>query len=494
MGARRTSALALSLCTAATLTAVVASKGAPQTTASTASTASTAPTTPTALTAASTTAATPASLAQAAFDRMTMAQRIGQLFMVGGSVTGLPASTQAAISTYHVGNLILTGRTTSGAPPVRALTSRADTLTTNPATASVPLFIATDQEGGYVQVLQGSGFSRMPTALTQGTYADTTLTADATVWGRQVFRAGVDVNLAPVMDTVAKSFAASNASIGYYYREYGYTPSVVADKGSAFLRGMRSTGLAMTAKHFPGLGRVTGNTDTTAGVTDTVTTRTSADITPFRSAIAAGSRLVMVSSAYYSKIDAARPAVFSPTVITGMIRGDLKFTGIVVSDDLGNAKQVQAWSPGNRAIYFINAGGDVVLTVNPAVLPAMVGAVTTRAASDSAFRAKVDAAALRVLTVKAADGLLAPRLPVTGYLGPLTTTALQRWLGVAQTGTFDVATIKALQARIGMDVVGVWGPRSMAALQTYLGASRDGATTWNSRTVKLLQMYLNTEL
>jgi beta-N-acetylhexosaminidase len=296
------------------------------------------------------------------------------------------------------------------------------------------------------------------------------------------------------MDTVAQSFAPSNKPIGYYYREYGYTPSVVADKGSAFLRGMRSTGLAMTAKHFPGLGRVTGNTDTTAGVTDTVTTRTSADITPFRSAISAGAQLVMVSSAYYSRIDAARPAVFSPTVITGMIRGDLHFTGIVISDDLGNAKQVQAWSPGNRAIDFISAGGDVVLTANPTVLPAMVNAVTARAASDSAFRAKVNTAALRVLTVKAEEGLLAARLPITGNLGPLTTTALQRWLGVTQTGAMNVATIKALQARIGMTPVGVWGPRSMAALQTYLGTSHDGATTWNARTVKLLQMYLNTQL
>ena len=78
---------------------------------------------------------------------------------------------------------------------------------------------------------------------------------------------------------------------------------------------MSASGLAMTAKHFPGLGRVTGNTDTSAGVTDTVTTRTSADITPFRAAITAGARLLMVSSAYYRLIDASRPAVFSPTVI-----------------------------------------------------------------------------------------------------------------------------------------------------------------------------------
>ena len=116
-----------------------------------------------------------------------------------------------------------------------------------------------------------------------------------------------------------------------------------------------------------------------------------------------------------------------------------------------------------RAVGFINAGGDIVLTGNPYVIPAMVAAVTARAASDSVFRARVQAAVMRVLTVKAQYGLLAPRLPVTGYFGPLTKTALQRWLGISQTGVFDGATIRALQARIGAPVVGVWGPHSMAA-------------------------------
>lgn len=436
----------------------------------------------------------PSAQAQAAYNRMTTAQRVGQLFMVGGAVTGLGSATTTAISTYHVGNLILTGRTTAGTPPVRYLTGRADTLTTTAATAGVPLFIASDQEGGYVQVLQGPGFSRMPTALTQGTWSDTSLTAYARTWGTQVMRSGVDVDLAPVMDTVAKSFASLNKPIGYYQREYGYTPTVVADKGTTFLKGMRASGLAMTAKHFPGLGRVTGNTDTTAGVTDTVTTRTSTDITPFRAAISAGAHLLMVSSAYYARIDSSYPAVFSSTVVRGMIRGDLGFSGIVISDDLGNARQVAVWSPGARAIGVINAGGDMVLTVNPSVIPAMVKAVSARAASDSVFRAKVQAAVLRVLTVKAQYGLLASRLPVTGTFGPLTKTALQRWLGIAQTGVFDAATIRALQARVGAPVVGVWGPRSMAALQSYLGLYLDGATTWNTRTVAGLQRYLVTQL
>jgi beta-N-acetylhexosaminidase len=425
---------------------------------------------------------------------MTQAQRIGQLFMVGGPATGLTSATRSAISRYHVGNLILTGRTTAGAPSVRAVTSASDALTGGAATAGVPLFIAADQEGGFVQVLQGPGFSRIPTALTQGTWPDSTLTSNAAVWGRQVLRAGVDVNLAPVMDTVSRSFAPKNAPIGKFSREYGFTSATVARKGSAFLRGMRSTGMAMTAKHFPGLGRVVGNTDTTSGVTDAVTTRQSGDVAPFRAAVTAGAPFLMVSSAIYSKIDVHHPAVFSPTVITGMIRGDLGFSGVVVSDDLGNARQVQALSPGSRAVSFIGAGGDLVLTVNPAVIPAMVASVSARYSSNAAFRAQVNAATLRVLTAKANLGLLGSRLSVDGHLGPATITALQRWLGVTRTGQLTAVTVRALQTRIGTPADGVWGAKSMAAVQSYLGAPRDGAATWNTRTVSLLQRYLNTQL
>ncbi|HEV7147055.1 MAG TPA: glycoside hydrolase family 3 N-terminal domain-containing protein [Pedococcus sp.] len=439
-------------------------------------------------------AATPASVAQAVFNRMSEDQRIGQLFMLGAPASGLGSATVADIVGSHVGNLILTGRATSGAASVRAVTAGADALTSGAATGGVPLLIASDQEGGYVQVLQGPGFSWMPTALVQGTLSDAVLTADAATWGRQVRSAGLDVNLAPVMDTVSQAFARQNAPIGYYQREFGYTPTVVADKGSAFLRGMRSSGLAMTAKHFPGLGRVAGNTDTTVHVVDSVTTRTSPDLVPFKAAIASGASLMMVSSAYYSRIDASRPAVFSPTVITGMIRGDLHFSGVVVSDDLGNAAAVQPWSPGARAVGFLLSGGDLVLSVNPVVVPAMVSAVRARVATDPAFAARVAASVLRVLTLKAAMGLLAPRLVADGIIGPATATALQRWLGVPTSGWLDPTTIRALQWRIGTTADGVWGPMSMGALQSFLGTYRDGARTWNARTVVVLQRYLTTQL
>jgi beta-N-acetylhexosaminidase len=438
-------------------------------------------------------AATPAEQAQVVYDRMTQAQRIGQLFMVGTPVSGLAAATSTAVSTYHVGNVVLTGRTTSGAAPVRALTARLDALTTSAATSRVPMLISTDQEGGLVQVLKGPWFSTIPSAQTQGTWSDTTLRSRAATWGRQVFRAGVNVDLAPVMDVVPRSLATTNF-IATARRNYGWSEPVVAEKGAAFTQGMKASGLAMTAKHFPGLGHVTANTDTTASVVDTVTTPTSTDLRTFPSAVSAGAPFVMVSSATYSRIDAGHPAAFSKTVITTVLRHDLGFGGVVMSDDLGNAKAVQRWSPGTRAVSFLAAGGDIVLTVNPTTLPAMVNGVAARASSDAGFRATVKAAVLRVLTVKATYGLLATRPPTDGRLGASTVRAVQRWLGRTQSGILDRGTVIALQTRVGTTPDGAWGPNSMASLQTYLGISHDGARGWNARTVAQLQRYLATQL
>jgi hypothetical protein len=116
----------------------------------------------------------------------------------------------------------------------------------------------------------------------------------------------------------------------------------------------------------------------------------------------------MTSSAIYTEIDASRPAAFSPTVVGGMIRHDLGFEGVVVSDDLGHAKAVAAWTLGQRAVDFITAGGDMVLTVDATQAPAMVSAVLARMSSSATFRAQADVAALRVLTVKQRMGLLRP--------------------------------------------------------------------------------------
>ncbi|MER5527829.1 glycoside hydrolase family 3 N-terminal domain-containing protein [Streptomyces sp. NPDC002677] len=337
---------------------------------------------------------------------MTQAQRVGQLFM-GGVAAARPSTTDLrTLRTYHVGSVMLTGRSTAGTTATRKVVdgvrAQADTV----AGHRVGLLVSTDQEGGQVQVLSGPGFSVIPNALTQGTWSTTTLRARAGTWAKQLKAAGLDLNLAPVADVVPASLGTRNAPIGRYYREYGHTPAVVTSGTGAFAAGFRAAGVMTTFKHFPGLGQVTGNTDTTANVVDSVTTASSASLQPFRSGIAAGTPFMMVSSAKYTKIDPNHLAVFSPTVINSLLRTKFGFKGVVISDDIGQAVAVRAYTPAQRAVGFLTAGGDMILTVKASTVPAMVQGVQARMATSASFRATVAASVHRILTAKATAGRL----------------------------------------------------------------------------------------
>ncbi|MGJ3188830.1 glycoside hydrolase family 3 protein [Paenarthrobacter nitroguajacolicus] len=347
-------------------------------------------------------ATSPPSIAEQQLASLSLEQRVGQLFMVAAKATGAEPGTMDALKKYHAGNVYLSGRSKAGTAATASVVSSL-TGTVSPATTGgVPLFVATDQEGGYVQVLSGPGFSTMPTALVQASSGPAKLRTDAATWGKELRSVGVNVNLAPVLDTVTSpEFAPSNAPIGHFQREYGYAPSTVSALGNAFADGMKDAGVAPVVKHFPGLGRVVPNTDVTSDVRDTATTRTDPALEPFHAAIKAGTQWVMVSNAYYDKIDPANIAPFSPTVMDTMLRADAGFKGIVLSDDLCSAAQLEAWSDADRALKFFAAGGTMLVCADPASIPLMHQAVTQKAQADPAFRAKVDAAALTVLRVKA---------------------------------------------------------------------------------------------
>ena len=341
---------------------------------------------------------------------MSLPQRVGQLFMVGTPAARVDRRTRSQIGRYHVGNVMLTGRSFDGVGPPRRVSRAMRSAVTERATGNVRLFVATDQEGGLVRVLQGPGFADSPTALVQGRWTLSRLHDAARTWARQLRDVGVNMNLAPVVDTVpSPEAAADNPPIGWYDREFGYTTRKVARHGLAFLRGMRDGGVTATVKHFPGLGRVHANTDTTAHVTDRVTRRHDPYLRPFRAAIDERVPVVMMSTAYYARIDRRRPAAFSPVVVRRILRGDLGFKGVVISDDLADAEQVAQFPPAARAVRFVRAGGDLVLVVDPGPLPAMYAAVLQRARHSPTFRAKVNAAALRILRAKDRQGLL-PRV------------------------------------------------------------------------------------
>jgi len=332
----------------------------------------------------------------------SLEQKVGQLLMVGVNVGKIDQASYDAVHQHHVGNVFLAGRTRAGAAPVAELVDSFTTLVSAESTNGAPMLVSTDQEGGMVQVLRGPGFSDMPSAMEQSALAPEELQRQATTWGKELADVGIDLNLAPVMDVVTSpETAATNAPIGYFERNYGFGVTTVTSHANAFSAGMEAHDVDVAIKHFPGLGRVGGNTDTTAGVRDTVTTRDDPTIAAFRSGIEAGAAFVMTSTAIYDRIDGSVPAAFSPVVVDGMLRGDLGFGGVVITDDVSAAEQVQAWSPGERAVLTVAAGGDMVLaSADPTVIPEMATALVQRAQSDPAFAAKVDAAVLRVLAAK----------------------------------------------------------------------------------------------
>jgi beta-N-acetylhexosaminidase len=340
------------------------------------------------------------------FASMTDRQRLGQLFMVGLINDELSTALRAAIARDHFGNVSFTATTRVGVTAIRGVTDDVQAQATSNATAGVRFFIAANQEGGLIQALRGPGFDRIPSALEQGTIQPATLQSMAARWGRQLASAGVNFDFAPVSDVVPAGTEDQNAPIGQLEREYGHDPTTVATHVVPFINGMRKAGIATSAKHFPGLGRVEGNTDYTAEVVDSVTTRGDPFIQPFADAVTAHTAFVMVSLATYQKIDPSHLAVFSPTIIDGILRGDLGFRGVVISDSLG-ATAVKSIPPGTRAIDFVAAGGDMIIINSLSQAETMADALLTRSASDATFHALVDAAVHHVLRVKDAAGLLA---------------------------------------------------------------------------------------
>jgi beta-N-acetylhexosaminidase len=335
---------------------------------------------------------------------MTPQARVGQLFLLGTPATRID-QLSPMIERSAPGGVFLTGRSAAGVDATAGALATVQRLGAG-ASGGIGMFVATDQEGGQVQVLSGPGFSRIPPATVQGGWEPDVLQAAATRWGRELRAAGVNVNLAPVADVLSPALGTANAAIGRYDRAFGTDPQVVTDHVRAFSQGMRDAGVVSTVKHFPGLGAVRGNTDFSAGVVDRQTTDTDPDLLPFISASRAGTPWLMLSTAIYTKIDASRAATFSPAVVTTLLREKIGFQGLIVSDDLGRAEQVAAVTPGQRAVRFLAAGGDIALTADPTTLGPMIDAVLAHATDDPGFAAQIADAQRRVLEAKLPLGLL----------------------------------------------------------------------------------------
>jgi beta-N-acetylhexosaminidase len=265
-----------------------------------------------------------------------------------------------------------------------------------------PLLLMTDQEGGQVRRLSGA-----PTLSEKRIGAS----ADPASVARQAGRGaglnlkgvGMNVNLAPVLDV----FRTRGNFIDQFGRSYSSSPSTVARLGGDFIRAQQATGVAATAKHFPGLGAATTlqNSDLRP-----VTLRLSlnalrtVDELPYSSAIASGARLVMVSWATYPALDPRVPAGLSRAVIQGELRKRMRFTGVTITDALEAGALRAFGSVSSRAVAAAGAGMDLLLCSARSVQQG-AGAVSALAAARRTGRlnpAAFDAAAQRVIALRSA--------------------------------------------------------------------------------------------
>jgi beta-N-acetylhexosaminidase len=299
-------------------------------------------------------------LASRSIQRLTNTQLAGQRVIYSYPGLTPPRSLLRAIRRGDAAGVIFfAGNISSPAQlaTVAGELQRADASRRNPVRA--PLLLMIDQEGGIVRRLPG------PPDLSEkqiGQAADAAAQARLAGAGAAatLLSAGLNVNLAPVLDV----YRAAGDFIDQYGRSYSQDPGQVARLGADFIRAQQVWGVAAAAKHFPGLGAAARGQDTDARpVTLTVPAATlrQVDERPYRAAIAAGVRLVMVSWAIYPALDPYRPAGLSPLVVQGELRQRLGFHGVTVTDALEAGALRPYGTIANRAQLAAVAGMDLLL-------------------------------------------------------------------------------------------------------------------------------------
>jgi beta-N-acetylhexosaminidase len=279
--------------------------------------------------------------------RVPLRRLVGQKLMVRMAGTSASAELLARVRRGEVGGVILFADNLGSAAQLKSLT--ASLMGAARASGSSGFLISVDQEGGPVKRLTGGPPNVSPAQI--ATAASARQEGSAT--GTYLASRGVNVNLAPVLDVPAPgSFIASRA--------FGNTPSRVAKLGVPFADGLQHSGVAATAKHFPGLGHATANTDTGPSVVSASRAALDADLEPFATAITAGVSLVMMSNASYPAYGSG-PAVLSSAVVQGQLRRRLRFGGVIVTDDLEAGAVRAVMPPSTAAVAASKAGVDMIL-------------------------------------------------------------------------------------------------------------------------------------
>ena len=293
-------------------------------------------------------------------------QKIGQMLIVGfrGTEINRLSYISKTINVLNLGGVILFDKDNPSGQFPRNITDPTQTkqlISNLNKYSSSPLFIAVDAEGGYINRLKEKyGFKNIPSAETMGKGTIEETKNNALTLSQELKDLGFNMDFAPDVDV---NINPENPVIGYLERSFSNDPNIVSEHASAFIEGLHQNNIIPAIKHFPGHGSSTS--DSHLGIVDVTNTYRQEELIPYQKLIENGySDMVMTAHIMNTNIDPIYPATLSPLFIKNILRDQLKFKGVVVSDDMQMGAIVNNYGFEEAIIKAVNAGCDMLIISN----------------------------------------------------------------------------------------------------------------------------------
>jgi len=321
--------------------------------------------------------------------QLSLEEKIGQLFMVGFRETKLTQETIAHFKKYPFQNFILFSHNINNSAQTKQLLNELKKI------SSHPLFLATDQEGGDIVRIKEREF-RTPSAMALGATKDPKLVYETAFnLGHKMKELGFNLNLAPVLDINSKS---NDSVMGN--RSFGNTPEIVSQMGKEFIKGLQEAGISATAKHFPGHGNSLGDShEGTSRIPYSFDKLKNLDLVPFKEAIKNNVDVIMTAHVTFPGEEL--PVTLSPKYLQTLLRKELEFNGIVLSDDLEMGAIVKKYGIQKSVEMSFLAGSDMIMvtgkkSTQKEAFHALLQAIKEKRISEKRLNESVK----RILTIK----------------------------------------------------------------------------------------------